>query len=94
MRGQSRIAVLLRAGGHAEGGKHSHQRHLGDQHLPAGPVRIPRGDAESPGKFDQRGRELSHAAHLASGIRPSADTGHLLACCTKSGQSGPKWAPK
>ncbi len=71
MRGQSRIAVLLGAGGHAEGGKHGHQRRLGDQHLPAGPVRIPRGDAESPGKFDQRGRELSHAAHLASGIRPA-----------------------
>ena len=33
---------------------------------PTGPVVVVGGDAESPGEFDQRGRELSHAAHLAS----------------------------
>ena len=71
MRGQGNVAVLLGAGGHTERGEHSHQRRLGDEHVPTGPVLVPGGDAESPGKFDQRGREVSHAAHLASRTRPA-----------------------
>lgn len=53
----------------------SHQCSLGDQHLPASPVRVLGGNAESSGKFDQRRRELGHVAHLASGTRVRASAG-------------------
>ena len=89
MPSQSHIPVLLGAGGDAEGGEHSHQGRLGDEHLPAGPVHVPSGDAVSPGKFDQRGRELSHAAHLASRSR-SATTRPAQSPGKRRG-AGPDW---
>lgn len=75
LRGQGVIALLFGLGGNAEGGKSSHQCSLGDQHLPASPVRVLGGNAESSGKFDQRRRELGHVAHLASGTRVRASAG-------------------
>ena len=69
MCGQGRVALLFVACGNAEGGEHRDQRGLRDEHVPAGPVRVPGGDAEALGEVDQRGRELSHVAHLACRAR-------------------------
>ena len=62
--GQRRAALQLGAGGHAERGEDGYQRGFRDSHPSTGPVLIVGGDSKPPREFDQRGRQLSHAAIL------------------------------